>query len=282
VTSSARPPLTWLYVPGDRPDRFDSAVRSGADVVVIDWEDAVAPARKSQARGATMDWLGCLDRESVTVEIRVNALDSADSDDDLSVLAAAAVPPTSVRLPKVTSADQVQAVASVLPPRIEFTCLLESARGVENAAEIAAASERVTRIALGEADLAADLGVTDPAGLDWCRSRLVVASRSAGMEPPPMSAWTAIADEVGLRDSCRIGRARGFLGRAAVHPRQVPVIAAAFVPDAAELAAAREVRAAFDRSRAAGSGVVVDAAGRMIDLAVVRSAERTLKLVDRA
>lgn len=275
-----RPPLTWLYVPGDRPDRFRSAVRSGADVVLIDWEDAVPAAAKAGARAATLDWLS--GAAAVTVEIRINALDSPEAEQDLLAIAGAAVRPASLRLPKVGSADQVRAVAAAVPGAIAFTCLLESARGVENATEIAGCSERVTRLSLGEADLAADLGVTDPAGLDWCRGRVVVASRAAGIEPPPMSAWTAIADEAGLRVSCRTGRSRGFLGRAAVHPRQVPVIASAFVPDDAEVAAARDVCAAFEQAQREGVAVAVDAAGRMIDPAVVRSARRTLSLAGPA
>lgn len=281
VVMNPRPLLTWLYVPGDRPDRFSSAARSGTDVVVIDWEDAVPADAKAAARKATMAWLErahASQAESVTVEIRINPLDTSDAALDLATIAGAAVRPASVRLPKVTSAEQVWGVAAALPSSVSFTCLLESALGVENAAEIAAASDRVARISLGEADLSADLGVTDPAGLDWCRGRVVVASRAAGIEPPPMSAWTAVADEAGLRESCRAWRARGFVGRAAVHPRQVPVIRSAFVPDKAEVAAAREVCAAFELAQAAGAGAVLDAAGRLIDPAVVRSAMRTLAL----
>lgn len=273
-------PLTWLYVPGDRPDRFESAARSGADVVVIDWEDAVCGAAKAQARTQTLEWLES--RPTAVVEIRINAFSSAAAEADLAAIAAAPVAPASVRIPKVTSAAQVLSVAAAVPDSVMLVPLLESAHGVENAYEIASATERVRRISLGEADLAADLALTDSSGLDWCRGRLVVAARAAGLEPPPMSVWTAIADDEGLRASCLVGRAQGFLGRAAIHPRQVPVIVAAFRPGPDEVAAAREVCAAFGRSRAQGSGVVADATGRMIDAAVVRSAQRTLELAASA
>jgi citrate lyase subunit beta/citryl-CoA lyase len=169
--------------------------------------------------------------------------------------------------------------AADLPESISLVCLLESALGVEEAFSIAR-SPRAMRIGLGEADLRADLGVRGEGQLEWCRARVVVAARAAGLEPPAMSVYTSIDDLDGLADSCRQGRDAGMLGRAAIHPRQLDVIRRCFRPDADELAAARATLADMSDAVADGSGVFVDRNGRMIDAAVVRSAQRTVGLVD--
>ena len=120
-------------------------------------------------------------------------------------------------------------------------CLIESARGVEAAFEIASADPNVASIALGEADLRSDLGVTGEEGLLWARSRIVVAARAADLPAPAMSVYAQIDDLDGLAASCRRGRALGFIGRAAIHPKQLRVIAECFMPTEAEASAAREL-----------------------------------------
>jgi citrate lyase subunit beta/citryl-CoA lyase len=269
--------LTWLYVPGDRPDRFDKACTSGTDVVVIDWEDAVLGRNKQTARTQTVDWLSTHEH-NVAVEIRINAVGSAEYQLDVAALRDCPGV-SSVRLPKVESSAQVMTAAADLPESISLVCLLESALGVEEAFSIAR-SPRAMRIGLGEADLRADLGVRGEGQLEWCRARVVVAARAAGLEPPAMSGSTSSDDLDGLADSCRQGRDAGMLGRAAIHPRQLDVIRRCFRPDADELAAARATLADMSDAVADGSGVFVDRNGRMIDAAVVRSAQRTVGLVD--
>jgi citrate lyase subunit beta/citryl-CoA lyase len=271
--------LTWLYVPGDRPDRFDTACDSGADVVVIDWEDAVVAANKHAAREHTVSWL-TRRHGSTPVEVRVNAIDSVHFAADAAALASCPGV-VSVRLPKVESSTQVEAAVAVLRSSVGLVCLLESALGVEQAYAIAQAP-RVVRIGLGEADLQADLGVQGEAQLDWCRSRVVVAARAAGLEPPAMSVYRSVADLDGLRTSCRRGRDAGLLGRTAVHPRQLSVIREAFLPDAHEVAAARAVIAAVADARDDGRGGLIDPAGQFLDAAVVRSAERVVALASIA
>ena len=130
-------------------------------------------------------------------------------------------------------------------------------------------------IGLGEADLRADLGVTDDAGLLWARSRVVNAAAAAGLPPPAMSAFPNVADLDGLRRSCEVGRQLGFLGRAAIHPKQLPVITEAFRPSEAEVAHARELVAA---ASASGSGAALTADGHFVDEAVLRQARRILAL----
>lgn len=132
-------------------------------------------------------------------------------------------------------------------------------------------------IALGEADLRADLGVREDAGLDWPRSRVIVAARAAGLAPPPQSVHPDIRDLDALAVSCARGRALGFLGRAAIHPRQLPVIERAFLPTEREIEEAETiVKAAM-----AEEGAQALADGRFIDAAVVAAAQRTLSLARR-
>ncbi|MFE2020797.1 HpcH/HpaI aldolase/citrate lyase family protein [Streptomyces sp. NPDC059499] len=264
--------LTWLYVPGDRPEVVRKALGSGAHVVIVDLEDAVAPDRKEYARAATAELLtdpGTADASAVPVHVRVHG------EDDVKALAG--LPGLSgMRLPKITHAASVHHVAA-LAPGVALYPLLESAMAIEHAYSIASAHHDVRGVALGEADLRADLGVRDDAGLDWPRSRLVVAARAAGLDPPAMSVFTDVKDLSGLRSSCAHGRGLGLLGRAAIHPRQLPVIERAFRPTSREVEAAEQI---VEASRAqAGAMALPD--GRFVDAAVVATAQRTLALAGR-
>ncbi|WP_405947340.1 CoA ester lyase [Streptomyces prunicolor] len=265
-------PLTWLYVPGDRPPIVAKALTAGADVVVVDLEDAVAPDRKAYARAATAELLS---EPQLDVHVRVNALDTPWAADDLRALTP--LPGVSgLRLPKVTSAEDVVAVAEKARD-LPLYALLETALGIERAFSIAAAHSSVHGIALGEADLRADLGVRDDTGLDWSRSRVIVAARAADLPPPPQSVHPDIRDLEGLAASCAHGRALGFLGRAAIHPRQLPVIESAFLPTSEEIEQAETIVKAAMREE--GAQALPD--GRFIDAAVVAAAQRTLALARR-
>ncbi|MEU3826535.1 CoA ester lyase [Streptomyces sp. NPDC029080] len=264
-----RYPLTWLYVPGDRPHVVAKALVAGADVVVIDLEDAVAPDRKECARAATAELLA--QRQPVPVHVRVNALDGPWAAADLAALNG--LPGLSgLRLPKVTAPEQVRQVAVATP--VPLHALLESALGIEHAYAIATAHPALRGISLGEADLRADLGVRADAGLDWPRSRVVVAARAAGLAPPPQSVHPDVRDLDGLAASCARGRALGFLGRAAIHPRQLPVIERAYLPTPAEIEHAETITQAAAR----GQGAQALPDGRFVDAAAVALARRTLSL----
>lgn len=266
-------PLTWLYVPGDRPEVVAKALASGADVVVVDLEDAVAPDRKEYARAATADLLS--EPPPVPVHVRVNAPDSPESTADLDALAA--LPALSgLRLPKVTSPAQVVRTTE-RAAGIPLYALLESALAIEHAYAIATAHPALRGIALGEADLRADLGVRDDTGLDWPRSRVVLAARAAGLAPPAQSVHPDVRDLAGLAESCAHGRALGFLGRAAIHPRQLPVIEAAYLPTPEEIETAESVL----KAAATHPGAQALPDGRFIDAAVVAAAHRTLSLARR-
>ncbi|KUL25247.1 HpcH/HpaI aldolase/citrate lyase family protein [Streptomyces regalis] len=267
-------PLTWLYAPGDRPRVVAKALVSGADVVVIDLEDAVAPDRKAYAREATAELLS--QPQPVPVHVRVNALDSPLVPADL--WAVAHLPGVSgLRLPKVTSAEQISRIAETLGRTPPLYALLETAVGIEHAYAIASAHPSLRGISLGEADLRADLGARGDAGLDWSRSRVIVAARAAGLPPPAQSIHPDIRDLEGLAASCAHGRALGFLGRAAIHPRQLPVIESAYLPTEQELEQAETIIKAAATEH--GAQALQD--GTFIDAAVVTAAHRTLSLARR-
>jgi citrate lyase subunit beta/citryl-CoA lyase len=269
------PPLTFLYAPADRPDRVRKALGSAADVVLADLEDAVAPARKDEARANVLELLGAVSRP---VQVRVNHPSTPWHEADLATVASLPLE-VGVRLPKVESPEEVLAVAAVVPGRALHP-LIESALGIERALEIATASPRITSIGLGEADLRSDLGVADDAGLAWARSRVIVAARAARLSPPAMSAYVNVRDLEGLAASCRAGRALGFRGRTAIHPVQLETIRAAFLPTPQEVSRAREVIARVAGATAAGVGAIVLADGTFLDVAMVEQARTVLSLAD--
>lgn len=278
--SPVRTVLTWLYVPGDRPAVVARALASGADVVLVDLEDAVAPDRKAYARDATAELLTDPSPGPSPVHVRINALDGPLAERD--VRAVAGLPGLAgLRLPKAGGPAEVRDVAGWAAEAgragIALYPILESALGVERAYEIATATPSVRGLALGEADLRADLGVYDEAGLAWPRSRAVVAARAAGLAPPAQSVYADVRDLEGLAASCARGRALGFLGRAAIHPRQLPVIEEAYLPTAAEVRAARDIVLAAPTDE----GALALPDGRFVDAAVVAGARRTLDLAER-
>jgi citrate lyase subunit beta / citryl-CoA lyase len=258
-------PLTALYVPGDRPDRFDKAVASGADIVILDLEDAVPDRSKADALANVVEWLASPPPD-VRVQVRVN---ERAAHEIRAVRATGA--PVGLRLPKVEDPRKLDAVA-VLADGLPLTALIESARGIEAAAAIAA-HPAVREIALGEADLASDLGTTDPLVRDHLRVRLLIAARAAGLPAPMLSAYPALQDLDGLRADTERGRALGLRGRVAVHPGQLAVVREVFAPDEQELAWARAVVDALEHG-----GVATLADGQMVDPAMLGRARRILDL----
>ncbi|QUB99470.1 HpcH/HpaI aldolase/citrate lyase family protein [Cellulosimicrobium cellulans] len=274
----AAPPLALLYVPADRPDRVAKALASAADVVLVDLEDAVAPARKDEARAHAV---ALLDDAAAArgVQVRINHPATPWHAADVAALAGMPLA-VGARAPKVESADEVRALAAALPGRA-LHLLVESALGVERAFELATASPQVASLGLGEADLRSDLRVDDEAGLAWARSRVVVAARAAGLPSPAMSAFTHVRDLDGLAASCRAGRALGFCGRTAIHPAQLDTIRDAFLPTPDEVDRAREVVERVGDAAASGTGVVALADGTFLDVAMVERARTVLALADR-
>ncbi|WP_029138367.1 HpcH/HpaI aldolase/citrate lyase family protein [Nakamurella lactea] len=281
-------PLTWLYVPGDRPERIEKALASAADVVILDLEDAVSPGAKDAARRTVSEFARAADRP---LQIRVNAVDTPWHAADLAMLGTlpAAV---GLRLPKcedpATVAECVAAagVVGVAAAGVaadgaagrELHLLVESALGIERAFDLATCSPAVASIGLGEADLRADLAVVGDAGLGYARGRVVNAAAAAGLPSPSMSVYPNLRDLTGLAESCRQGRELGFLGRTAIHPAQLPVIRLAFTPTDDEVSAAREVVAAAEQGEQLGRGALALPDGRFVDAAVVRRARAILSI----
>lgn len=269
--------LTALYVPGDRPDRIGKALTAGADVVIVDLEDAVAAERKYFARDQLAGALeGLAPHQSV--QIRVNPRGSEWHDADLQAVSALA-PHVGVRLPKVHTALDVREASSAVPGRT-LHALIESPLGVENA--FAIAQSGAASIGLGEADLrsALNLRTTSPAepGLTWARSRIVNAAAAAGLRPPLMSVYTNVRDSEGLTASCVAGAELGFLGRAAIHPAQLAPIRAAFAPTPDELHRASATLQRVGDAAADASGTVVLDDGSFLDQAMVAGAQRIVAI----
>ncbi|HWS50783.1 MAG TPA: CoA ester lyase [Microbacterium sp.] len=274
-----RPIMAALYAPADRPERFDKALDAGADAVIVDLEDAVTASRKADARAALPEFAAAWEargENAPAVQVRINGGGSSAHDADLSALAD--LPAAfGVRLPKTQSAADVEGIRVAAPGRA-IHALLESALSIERAFEIACAG--VSSIATGEADLRAELGVpagrVGEAGLAWSRSRVVNAAAAAGLPAPLMAVYADVDDLDGLEASCHTGRALGFAGRTAVHPRQLDVIRRAFTPDAAEIARARSIIERVRSAAADGTGAFVLEDGTFVDIAMVRAAERVL------
>jgi citrate lyase subunit beta/citryl-CoA lyase len=270
------PARSYLYVPGHREELVAKALATAdADAVVIDLEDAVPPPARAAARAIVSRVVASVTARPVWV--RVNPIDSGLTFEDLE--AAARPYLAGVRLAKTESAADAARVGEWLQRSgcpAGVSCLLESARAVEHAAQIAEAHPRVCGIALGEADLGADLGTSSDAGLLYARSRCVAAARAAGRPAPVQSVFTGLGDEEGLRRSCALGRELGFFGRSAIHPRQLPVINAAFTPTGEEVRRARDIVARWEAGGA--ENAVTTVAGGLVDAPVVASARRTLAL----
>jgi citrate lyase subunit beta/citryl-CoA lyase len=261
---------SYLYVPGDRPDRFTKALDSGADAVIFDLEDAVPLAGKDEARASVVAALEAGSGSDTEQWVRINTA-SRGLEDARSVAGLPGL--AGVLVPKSTT-DAVGAVVSLVG-QAAVAALVESAVGVLHLADIAG-SPGVGALALGEVDMAADLGLIaskDGEELWPIRLSAVVASAAHGLVPPIGPVWLDIPDLDGLRASTEMLRRRGFAARQAIHPSQVDVINEAMCPSAEELERAARV---LQLAEAAGGGACVDESGRMIDEAVLRSARRLL------
>lgn len=270
------PHRSWLYVPGDRPDRMSKALAGAADAVILDLEDAVAPSAKDAARRNVLQVLAA----GRPAYVRINAADSPQGTLDVEALAGAPGALAGVRVPKCESAAALHELAESL--RVPVFPVLESALGVENALALATAHPLVGGISLGEADLAADLRATGDEALLWARSRVVIAARAAGLPSPVQSVWTAVRDLDGLRASTEAGRRAGFFGRSVIHPAQIPVVHAACAPTAAETEWARTLVDQLDAANDRGDAAWIDAEGKFVDKAIVERARWLLAISDQA
>ncbi|QIX25561.1 CoA ester lyase [Nocardioides sp. JQ2195] len=263
---------TLLFVPGDRPERFDKAAAAGADLVVLDLEDAVAPDAKDKARDAVVDWLRATTTPSA---VRINAVDSPWHAADLAALGVVVGSgrECAVMLPKAQDPTLVAGTVAALGDGAAVVALLETARGILRAEQIAAVPG-VCRLAIGTYDLASELGVDpdEPVAMAAARGALVLASAAAGLVGPVDGVTGDVRDSERLVADVRRAAALGFAGKLCIHPAQVVPTATTLAPDADEVAWAERIVAAAE---AAGDGVIlVD--GRMVDRPVVDRARHIL------
>jgi citrate lyase subunit beta / citryl-CoA lyase len=275
-----------LFVPADEEHRAQKALASAADVVVLDLEDAVATARKAQARHAAVQLLAA--HPAARVWIRVNGVHTTGCLADLTAVMAG--PPAGVMLPKAESPSEVAAVAWVMgqleaqhgwdAESIDLVPLVETARGLADIEGVCRAAPRVRRVAFGAADYTADLGIEWTRGEDelvLARQQLVVQSRAAGIEPPIDAADLEIDDAERVFAAAARSRAGGFQGRLLIHPAQIEPCHRGFAPSAAELDRARRVLEAFDAAERAGvAAIEVD--GRLVDYAIAARARRIVAM----
>ena len=254
-----------LFVPGNRPDRFDKALAAGASAVIIDLEDAVAPADKITARAAVAAWL----RPQHAVILRINSADTPWFQGDLALCGAPGV--AAVMCPKAESADTLATITAAGAPAL--LPLVESAAGLANLAALAAAPG-VWRLAFGSIDLQVDLGMKDASEDELLpfRLQLLLASRLAGIAAPLDGVSTAIDDEARLQHDVQRARRLGFGGKLCIHPRQLAAVNAGMAPSSEELVWARRVLDAAGNAN--GAAVAVD--GKMVDKPVLLRAQALL------
>ena len=290
-SSEERTPLrrSFLFVPGSEEKKLAKAASVGADAVILDLEDAVAPERKGDARTQIRKFLQRQDRGSIEWLIRLNGMGTPYYEADLETCLRAG--PDALVIPKVDSPEVLRLadahiteaeVAATRPTGVlGFFALIESARGILNAQAIATATPRLLGLMLGHVDLSADLGI--PAGrasegiVHHARCQLVLAARAAGVEVVD-TIYLNIRDDDGLRAEAAQGAAMGFAGKLAIHPGQIPIIHEAFTPSADRLRQAERILEAWRQAEAEGRGVcALD--GVLIEKPVVEAERR---IVERA
>ncbi|TBO60938.1 CoA ester lyase [Streptomyces kasugaensis] len=280
--SAAGRERSWLFVPGDRPERFAKAAAAGADEVICDLEDAVAPEHKDAARREVTRRLAPGRRQRQPqgqgpgrgggfAYVRINGADTAQYAADVATVAEAPGL-RGVVLPKSEQVDQLHALIAALPRHARVIALVETALGVHQATALARVPG-VHRLAFGSVDFALDVGARDePEPLRYARSRLVLASRVAGIAAPLDGVTTRLDAPDVLAADARAARGMGFGGKLAIHPAQIDGINAAFGPTPREREWAERVLAAV--REAGGSAIRVD--GQMIDRPRVELARRLL------
>lgn len=278
-------PRSFLYVPGNAPEKLEKALTRSSDAVIVDLEDAVPFAEKETARSVVIDWLHQMPAElSVEIWVRVNPGTLMQDE----VREFANIPAlTGIALAKCDGAADVRVAAELLSSLGDEQTLLmpliETAEAVLDLRDIAS-GPRVRQLQIGEVDLAAELGLfpgPDESELAPVRSLVVVASAAAGISPPlgPVSRITN--DPEALAESTSRLQRQGFIGRACIHPAQIGVVHQVFTPSEQEISEAKTVIKVFETAEAEGRAVVLDARGLLIDPAVLRSARQTLALAAR-
>ena len=248
---------------------------TGADCVCVDLEDAVAPSRKDEARDRSLPVFGETGLGRAERVVRINAVRTLDGLRDILALSAAAHPPDALMLPKIRHPEEVRWLDDVLSHvPVTFQVIIETSDGLQNAAEIAQASPRITTLLFGAYDMAAELRASRSwDSLLYARSRVVHAAAREGLDVMDVP-FLDLQDQDGLKLEAARAVDLGFTGKAAIHPDQLSTIHAAFSPDEEQVEAARRIVAAFAEST--DGLLVVD--GKLIERPVIRAMERVLAL----
>lgn len=273
-----------LYIPGDEPKFMLDAGLHRPDGIILDLEDGVAESEKDAARLVVRNALRCVNFHRSERMVRINQGERGLTDLEL-------VAPHNVHvvlIPKVEAPEQVrrvdQKIRELLPGRkidrpVYLMPIVESGLGAIRAYEIAGATDRIVALSIGLEDYAADIGAArTKEGREsfWARSQVVNAARAAGVQPMD-GVFSDVADLEGLRDSVLEAKGLGFDGKGCIHPRQIAVIHEAFAPREEELAEAKRIVEAFEDAERRSLGVV-SLGGKMIDLPVVKRAQRIVQL----
>jgi citrate lyase subunit beta/citryl-CoA lyase len=262
-------PFTYLFVPGNRPERFDKALASGADRVILDLEDAVAPGDKAGARSAIAAWLEQSAAARDRILVRINDAGTTWHVEDLHLMRQ--IQPCSVMLPKCEDEHQIAAVHSCLTVPATVVALIESARGIEALPRIAGVPG-LSRLAFGALDYMVDLDIpADSPALVQAAIQIAIASRAAGLGKP-IAGVTPDMDTTRVASDMREAMALGFGAKMCIHPMQVTAVRQAIAPSEQEIAWAQRVLLAWN----AGASGVFQVDGKMVDRPVVLKAERII------
>lgn len=276
LSGQTRLAISYLFVPGNRPERFCKAAAAGADAIILDLEDAVHPDSKAAARDAIRAWQEATPGVACDRYIRLNSVSSALFRQDLTWLGDMRYPErcSGIFLPKAECPETLAPVVERLlawQPQLQIVAIIETAKGLQQV-EAIAAIPGLARLAFGSLDFALDINCSQvPEAFLFARNRIVLASRTADLPAPIDGVTPAISDlEVVARDS-HYARSLGFGAKLCIHPGQLPTVQRAFLPDSRQLAWAERVI----RAVAAGSHAVqVD--GEMVDLPLIEHAQRLL------
>ena len=283
-TDDLRPRRSVLYMPGANERALEKAKTLGADALILDLEDAVAPDAKAEARERVCAAVASGEYGHRELTIRINSIDTEWHADDLA--AAAAAGPDAVVVPKVGSPEDVAAVEAGLeaggaPDRTRIWAMLETPQAVVAAPAITTCSERLTVLVMGTNDLAKELHATHVPGrapLLYGLSACVTAARLADKVILD-GVFNDLDDADGFAAECRQGAEMGFDGKTLIHPSQLEPCNRAFSPTEAEVERARIIIAAFEEAEADGRGVVT-VGGRMVENLHVEQARRTLAIAE--
>jgi citrate lyase subunit beta/citryl-CoA lyase len=282
------PQRTYLFTPGNHPRKVAKVFGTGADVVILDLEDAVAVAEKAATRETVVEALqpprNCLGY------VRVNALDTEFCYGDIQAVVRERT--DGIMLPKVESPSQLETVdwlitqleheRGLTPGAIDLLPIIETGAGVAAVEAIARAETRIKRISFGAGDYTRDMGMVwtpDEGELAHARACIVLASRVAGLEPPIDTVFIDLRDTEHLEQSARTALSMGFQGKLCIHPNQVEPVNRTFTPSEEEVARAEKFVVAFKEAEAAGSASIqVD--GYFIDYPIVEKAERVLRIIE--